>query len=190
MIPDAPVRFLLILASDESDVAPNRDMRVARIAPPYYLFKDLSVEVVLATPLGGFPAMCEDLPPSSAADDATRRFMADRGARDDLADTLSLQQIVVEDFDAAFCIGFAGSIWDGDNLGVASVIKAFLTSRKPLALVPGSDLDVAPDGAGAGLLIVGDSEESSLLAAHALIKVVQEQRRLRDTDGPVSGLSR
>lgn len=79
MILDAPIRFLLILASDESDEAPNREMRVTRIAPPYYLFKDLGVEVVLATPLGGFPAMCEDLPPSSPADDATRRFMADRG---------------------------------------------------------------------------------------------------------------
>lgn len=181
MTSDAPIRFLMILAADDGDGSVHTELRIARIAPPYYAFKDLPAEVALATPLGGFPVMLEDLRNISVSkDDAARRFLDDRAARDDLADTFSLDQIELDDFDAAFCIGFSGSMWGDDNGGITHVIKSLLMARKPVALVPGRNLDLVPDGAGAGLLILGESDESTLLAAHALITVAAEQRQLRD----------
>ncbi|MBY3068222.1 transporter [Rhizobium laguerreae] len=186
MTTDAPIRFLIILAADEGDDSRNIEIRLARIAPPYYAFKDLPAEVALATPLGGFPGMLEDLRNISVPEDnAARRFFDDRAARDDLADTLCLDQVEPDDFDAAFCIGFSGSMWGDDSLGITNVIKSLLVARKPVALIPGRNLDLVPDGAGAGLLILGESDESTLLAAHALIAVAAEQRQL--PEGAVLG---
>ncbi len=172
----APIRLLIILAAAEDDDN-NGELHLARLAPPYYLFKDMLADVVLASPLGGAPLMVGGPGQDPRHDEGTRRFVADRLARDDLADTLRLDQIVVDDFDAAFCIGFSGSIWEADNLGVASIIGTFLNEGKPVAIIPGQRLDMAPHGAGAGLLIVGDSQETPLLAAHALLEIVMERRR-------------
>lgn len=168
-----PIRFLIVLAADGAD----SEVRIISIAPAYYLFKDAPAEVVLATPSGGFPNLTDELRRTTHQEPSTRRFLADRTARDDLADTLRLDQIVVEDFDAAFCIGFAGALWSAGNNGIAHTLSAFLKSGKPVAMIPGRHLDVAPQGAAAGLLILGDSQASPLLAAHALLKAVVERHK-------------
>lgn len=173
----APIRLLIILAAAEDDETNTDELRLARLAPPYYLFKDVPADVVLASPEGGAPRMAGRLSAIDEHDSCSKRFMADRAARDDLADTLRLDQIVIEDFEAAFCIGFSGAIWDVDNPVVARVISGFLASGKPVALIPGQRLALAPAGAGAGLLIIGDSAQSPVLAAHALLEIVLERRR-------------
>jgi hypothetical protein len=170
-----PIRFLIILATDGD----NSEVRIARLAPAYYLFKDAPAEVVLATPSGGFADLTSELRQtvhqSVHKEPTVGRFLTDRAARDDLADTLRLDQIVTEDFDAAFCIGLSGPLWSAE--GVAATIRAFLTSGKPVAVIPGRRLDITPEGAAAGLLILGDCEASPLLSAHALLKVVLEGRK-------------
>lgn len=172
-----PIRFLIILATDGGHQHENSEVRIARLAPAYYLFKEAPAEVVLATLSGGFPDLTNELRQTAHQEPSTRRFLADRGARDDLADTLRLDQIVVEDFDASFCIGFSGTLSRTDDHGIASVVGTFLRTGKPVAVIPGRHMDLAPDGAAAGLLIVGDSDAAPLLAAHALLKVVLERRR-------------
>ncbi len=167
-----PIRFLIILAADGD----NSEVRIARLAPAYYLFKDAPAEVVLATPSGGFPDLTGELRQSVHKEPAAARFVTDRAARDDLADTLRLDQIVTEDFDAAFCIGLSGALWSAK--GVAATIRAFLMSGKPVAVIPGRHMDITPEGAAAGLLILGNSEASPLLSAHALLKVVLERRKM------------
>ena len=52
-----------------------------------------------------------------------------------------------------------------------------LGSGKPVALVPGKHMLVTPEGAGNGLLILGDSEGSPFCAARALINVVVDMHR-------------
>lgn len=173
-----PIRFLIVLATNGAD----GEVRIISIAPAYYLFKDAPAEVVLASPSGGFPNLTDELRQTTHPEPSTRRFLADRAARDDLADTLRLDQIVTEDFDAAFCIGFSGALWRADN-GVGHTLSAFLRSGKPVAVIPGRYLDIAPEGAAAGPLILGDNEASPLLAAHALLEVVLERRKaLTPTD--------
>jgi hypothetical protein len=176
---DGPIRFLIIIAAEHSDGISNNGVWIPQIAPPYYLFKEVPAEVALATPLGGFPALLgRTRHGSSNREPFVQRFLSDREARDDLADTLSLEQIVADDFDAAFCVGFSGSVWEPHNLGPGPLIKTFLEDGKPVAIIPGQRLDIAPEGAGPGLLIIGDSDQSPFLAAHALLKVVIERREL------------
>lgn len=172
-----PIRFLIILVADEA----NNEVSIARFAPAYYLFKEVSADVVLATPSGGSPDLTDELRRTTHLEPSAGRFLADRAARDDLADTLRLDQIVTEDFDAAFCIGFSGALWFTN--GVAATIRTFLTSGKPVAVIPCRHLDISPEGAAVGLLILGDSQTSPLLSAHALLKVVLESRGTVTAEG-------
>ncbi|MEY9829945.1 putative intracellular protease/amidase [Sinorhizobium fredii] len=176
-----PIRLLVILSADVVGESPNDEIRIERIAPVYYMFKDVEADVVLATPTGGYAALAPDLRQFPSEEPCVQRFLSDRDARDDLADTLSLDQIVIDDFDAAFCIGFSGSIWGADDLGVAPVIRAFLGDMKPVAIIPGRGLDIAADGAGSGLLVVGDSGQSAALAAYALLNVIELRRQFATT---------
>ena len=176
-----PIRLLVILSADMVGESPNGQIRIERIAPVYYMFKDVEADVVLATPTGGYAALDPDLRQCPSEEPWVQRFLSDRDARDDLADTLSLDQIVIDDFDAAFCIGFSGSIWGADCLGVAPVIRAFLGDMKPVAIIPGRGLDIAAEGAGCGLLVVGDSGQSTALAAHALLNVIELRRQIATT---------
>jgi len=176
---DGPIRFLIIIAVEDSDGISNIGDRIPQITPPYYLFKELPAEVALATPLGGFPALLgRTRHASSNPDPFVQRFLSDREARDDLADTLSLEQIIADDFDAAFCVGFSGSVWETHSRGPGPLIKTFLEDGKPVAIIPGQQLEIGPEAAGPGLLIIGDSDQSPVLAAHALVKVVIERREL------------
>lgn len=173
---EAAIRFLILIVEGEEEVG-NAEVDLARIAPPYYAFKDFGSEVVMATPLGGSPLIMDGMRSAEVSDHAVRRLKSDRAARDELADTLALDQIVVEDFAAAFCIGLSGPIWTDDDRGAAGLVRAFLSAGKPVALIPGKHLLVAPEGAGNGLLILGDNGDSSHCAARALINVVADMRR-------------
>ncbi|HET9395464.1 MAG TPA: hypothetical protein VFO36_05360, partial [Nitrospiraceae bacterium] len=105
-----------------------------------------------------------------------RRFKADRSAREALNDTLSLDQIDISDFAAAFCVGAPGSIWhDADANSSASIIAQFLDHGRPVAVAPGI-FDLTPFGARDGLLIIGQSSEAPVLAANALLAILKDQR--------------
>jgi putative intracellular protease/amidase len=173
---EAVVRFLILIVEGEEG-AGNSEVHLARIAIPYYAFRDFGSEVVLATLMGGPPLIADDMRSADMSNEAVRRFKGDRDARDELADTLAIHQIVVKDFAAAFCIGLAGRIWTDADDGITALVSAFLGFGKPVALVPGKHLLVAPEGAGNGLLILGDNDDSPLCAARALINVVSDMRR-------------
>jgi putative intracellular protease/amidase len=169
-------RFLILIAEGDSEEGGNPEVNLVRIAAPYYAFKDFGADVVVASSLGGPPMLAKGMRDVDEADEAVRRFKRDRNARDELADTLGLEQIVVDDFDAAFCVGLSGGIWT-DSHGVAALVRNLLGCGKPVAVVPGKNLLVAPGGAGNGLLILADNEGSPLCAARALIDVVTAMRR-------------
>jgi len=173
---EAAVRFLILIVEGEEG-AGNPEVDLARIATPYYACKNIGAEVVLATRLGGSPFVADGVRSMAMSDEAIRRFKGDRDARDELADTLALNQIVVDDFAAAFCVGLSGRIWTDADDGIVALVRAFLAVGKPVALVPGKHLSVAPEGAGNGLLILGDNDESPLCAARALIHVVSDMCR-------------
>ncbi|MBW9089487.1 transporter [Rhizobium wenxiniae] len=169
-----PIRFLVILASTGCATEADAPITLSQLAPAYYLFKDFGAEVVLTT-LAGEPPAFLDLKGKTSQDPAIHRFLQDRTARDELADTLFFEQIAVEDFDAAFCIGISGRIWDASQAGPPTFIASFLQRGKPVVIIPGRALDLTPLGAGNGLLIIGDAGDTPLVAAHALLRIVGER---------------
>lgn len=170
-----PIRFLIILPEDEGGQALHGEVKLEHIAPAYFVFKDSGAEVVLASATGGHPERT-DFRSSPNDSHFVHRFLRDRSARDDLSDTLDLDQIVADDFDAALCLGFSGSRWSNDGSRVAFLLKALLDNGRAVALIPGSDVDLAPQGAGCGLLMIGETDDAPTLMAHALLKMVMERR--------------
>ncbi|WP_275790371.1 transporter [Pararhizobium gei] len=170
-----PIRFLVILSTEEGGDVSAGAVTLGRIAPVYYLFKDGGAEVVLATVAGGHPSL-PDLRDAEPQDGGVRRFLLDRAARDDLADTLSAGQIVHDDFDAALCLGYSGTLWGDERDDVAAILASLLGDGKPVAVISANTVSVAPHPAHDGLLIFGETGEAPVLAAHALLAIVKERR--------------
>jgi hypothetical protein len=167
------MRILMILIPDSEAAQGKGDpaVRLERAAGPYYTFRDADIEVVLASPDGGSPLL-EFAGGSEASSEVMRRFRQDRTAIDEFSDTLSLHQVYADDFDAAFCVGLPGSIWRSEQKSSAgALISRLLDAGKPVAVMP-SGVDLAPKGAGEGLLIVGDGTKSPIPVAQALMGAV------------------
>ena len=158
--------MMLIADSERFAVEEEDTVHLERFIQPYYAFRDAGIEVVLASRERGGPWMGW-AHHDEGNSEVLRRFKADRAARDQFNDMLELEQVYADDFDAGFCIGHPGPIWSGPQVAGA-LIAELLRSGKPVAVIA-SNLDLAPLGAGDGLLIVGDRGTSSFLAARALL---------------------
>jgi hypothetical protein len=169
------ILMILIPESDTSDGNADPAVRLERAAGPYYVFQDADVEVVLASPGGGSPLMGFS-DGSEASTEIMQRFRRDRIASDEFSDTIGLDQVYTEDFDAAICIGLPGSIWQPEHKTTAgALIARLLDAGKPVAVMP-SGVDLAPKGVGDGLLIVGDGSKSSIPVAHALLGAIRRSQ--------------
>lgn len=160
------MRILVLLIPDPI-AALQRHLRLDRIAAPYYLFAEAGIEVVLASPEGGAPAVVT----GSQGSDAVDRIMSDRAARDALTDTLAVSEVDPDDFEAVYCVGPLGAIWGVDADAASRMVGEFLTAGKPVAVLPGL-ADTTPNGSGAGLLIFGDDVGAPRNAANAVLGVL------------------
>lgn len=170
--------ILFVFVSDEDLSGTEWATRLDDFARAYYVFKDEAVDVTLASFAGGWPWPSLKRQPR---EDRPRvaRFACDTAAREELADTVSLDQIFVADFEGAYCVGRPAPIWHPAIAAcVETVLTQFLASGKPIALVPGM-LDLSPHGAGHGLIIIGEAATSAPLAAHALLAAVRARIALR-----------
>ena len=105
-------------------------------AAPYYAFIDAGAVVTLASPAGGQPPLDPKSDDPSAQTDATKRFKADTAAQKALANTVTLDTIKAEDFDAVFYPGGHGPLWDlAENPKSIALIESTFAAGKPLALV-------------------------------------------------------
>jgi hypothetical protein len=169
------MRILMILIPETDAGMAQGDpvVRLERAVGPYYVFRDAGVELVLASPDGGSPSM-EFAAESDISTEVIERLKRDRTAIDEFSDTISLDQVYIDDFDAAFCVGHPGAIWRPNNDSpAAGLIARLLDAGKPVAVLP-SGIDLDPKGASDGLLIVGDGSKSSVMVAQALLGALHE----------------
>jgi hypothetical protein len=146
------VRILMIIVPDSLD---RPLLQIGQVIEPYYLFRDSGAVVVLASPDGGSPistANRQDQTP------AVRRLQRDHLAREALAETLSLDQVSADDFQAAFCIGACELIGSGGDHPVSLLTAQLLDAGKPVAMLS--------DTNGVRLLITGNAPRP---AAQALL---------------------
>ncbi|TPN33608.1 transporter [Mesorhizobium sp. B2-3-3] len=141
----------------------------------YYALQDAGAEAVIASASGGYSWPTTPKRAGEGDGNLEARFRGDRKARDDLANTLQFRQIFVEDFHGGLCIGDPGAIWrDADVDSAAALIARFLQVGRPVAVLRRA-LEIEPEGAAAGLLIIGDNGWSH--AVQALMAAARKNTR-------------
>ncbi len=130
------VLFVLTSHSDLGDTGKKTGFWIEEFAAPYYKLSDAGVDITLASPKGGQPPIDPKSDEPGSQTEATKRFKADEGLQERLANTTPLSAFRAEDFDAVFYPGGHGPLWDlsSDKDSIA-LIEAFWKSGKPVAAV-------------------------------------------------------
>ncbi|NIZ02417.1 type 1 glutamine amidotransferase domain-containing protein [Thalassospira lucentensis] len=132
------MRILMIMTSHDKmgDTGHKTGIWLEEFAAPYYRFKDEGVEITLASPKGGQPPLDPNSQAQDALTDATERFDQDAEAQKAFANTVTLDGLKADDYDALFYPGGHGPLWDlaNDTKSIA-LIEAFVAQGKPVAAV-------------------------------------------------------
>ncbi|MCL6334395.1 type 1 glutamine amidotransferase domain-containing protein [Pectobacterium carotovorum subsp. carotovorum] len=132
------MKILMVLTSHDKlgNTGNKTGFWLEEFAAPYYTFKDAGAELVLASPAGGQPPLD---PKSDLADfqtELTHRFKADPTAQQELANTVKLDTVNEQNFDAVFYPGGHGPLWDLAESPVSiALIEAFVHANKPTGFV-------------------------------------------------------
>jgi putative intracellular protease/amidase len=132
------MRILMVLTSHDKlgDTGRKTGFWLEELAAPYYAFKDVGAQIVLASPKGGQPPLDPKSNEPGFQTDLTRRFEADDTARRKLASTVPLASIDQQDFDTVFYPGGHGPMWDlAEDPASIVLLEGFLAAGKPIALV-------------------------------------------------------
>ena len=130
--------ILMVLTSHDKlgNTGKKTGFWVEEFAAPYFAFKDAGYEITLASPLGGQPPID---PKSELADFQTadtQRFDNDEQVKDQLSNTLKLNQVNASDYDAVFYPGGHGPLWDlDDDVDSIALIQSTIEANKPVATV-------------------------------------------------------
>lgn len=132
------MNILIVLTSHDTLGATGRKTGfwLEELAAPYYAFKDAGAHIVLASPAGGQPPLDPKSNEPAFQTELTHRFEDDADALAQLANTVRLDSVSQDDFDAVFYPGGHGPLWDlaEDSVSIA-LIESFVAAHKPVALV-------------------------------------------------------
>ncbi|GGD10592.1 dimethylallyltransferase [Franconibacter daqui] len=132
------MKILMVLTSHDrlGDTGKKTGFWLEEFAAPWYVFHDAGVEVTVASPKGGQPPLDPKSDEPDAQTEATDRFRKDKTAKDALANTLKLEDINADDYDAIFFPGGHGPLWDlADHPVSIALIEHYWASGKPVAAV-------------------------------------------------------
>ncbi|MBC7829144.1 MAG: type 1 glutamine amidotransferase domain-containing protein [Chitinophagaceae bacterium] len=130
------VLIVLTSHSDLGNSGKKTGFWVEEFAAPYYKLKDNGATITLASPKGGQPPIDPKSAEPGSQTEATHRFDKDKELQDELANTIPLNDVNSEDFDAIFYPGGHGPLWDltSDPKSI-QLIKDFWMAGKPVAAV-------------------------------------------------------
>jgi len=135
---ERPLKVLFVLTSHSQlgETGEKTGFWVEEFAPPFYSLLNKGVNITVASPQGGKAPIDPRSKTESNQTDATRRFNSDSTAQSMVRNTIKLDQIKAEDFDAVFYPGGHGPLWDlaEDKTSIA-LIEAFNAQNKPMAFV-------------------------------------------------------
>lgn len=130
--------ILFVLTSNDSlgSTGHKTGFWIEEFASPYYLLTDKGYNVTLASPKGGQPPIDPNSAAENAATASTNRFDKDEATKKKLANTLKLEDVNQNDFDAVFYPGGHGVLWDlVEDKKSISLIESFYNEGKPVAFV-------------------------------------------------------
>lgn len=132
------MRILMVLTSHDQlgETGNKTGFWLEEFASPYYVFKDASADITLASPDGGQPPLDPKSDEPDFQTDATRRFKEDQDAQAALANTVKLADVSAENFDAVFYPGGHGPLWDlAEDRSSIALIESMYAAGKPVAAV-------------------------------------------------------
>ncbi|NVZ64173.1 type 1 glutamine amidotransferase domain-containing protein [Pseudomonas gingeri] len=132
------MKILMVLTSHDTlgNTGRKTGFWLEELAAPYYAFLEANADIVLASPKGGQPPLDPKSNEPSFQTDVTRRFEKDAVATAQLSNTVRLDSVSQDDFDAVFYPGGHGPLWDlAEDPKSIQLIEAFLAAGKPAALV-------------------------------------------------------
>ena len=132
------MNILMVLTSHDAlgDTGKKTGFWLEEFAAPYYVMSDAGAKITLASPLGGQPPLDPKSDAPDAQTDDTRRFKGDAAARDALASTVKLAGLDLNRFDAVFCPGGHGPLWDlAEDPTSIRLIEYFASGGRPIAAV-------------------------------------------------------
>lgn len=132
------MKILIVLTSHSEfgDTGNATGFWLEELASPYYAFKEAGLKVSLASPKGGKPP----IDPTSMLPDnmteAAHKFLSDQQAVDLLNETVELEEIKANEYDAVFYPGGHGPLWDlAQSQTSQTLINDFHEQNKPIAAV-------------------------------------------------------
>ena len=132
------MRILMIVTSHDKmgDTGHKTGIWLEELAGPYFRFRDAGADVTLASPKGGQPPIDPNSQVPDALTEATKCFEGDKDAQKAFANTVKLDGLNAEDYDALFYPGGHGPLWDlaTDDQSI-KLIEAFMAQDKPVAAV-------------------------------------------------------
>ena len=132
------MRILMIVTSHDQmgDTGHKTGIWLEELAAPYFRFRDAGADITLASPKGGQPPLDPNSQVPDALTDATARFEKDDTAQKAFANTVTLDGLKADDYDAIFYPGGHGPLWDlATDAKSIALIEAFVAQDKPVAAV-------------------------------------------------------
>ena len=132
------MKILIVLTSHDTlgNTGRKTGFWLEELAAPYYVFKEAGAQLTLASPKGGQPPLDPKSNDTAFQTDETKRFEADAEAKAALANTLPLNSVSYEQYDAVFYPGGHGPLWDlAEDKHSIALIENTLNAGKPVALV-------------------------------------------------------
>ena len=106
------------------------------LASPYYIFAAAGADITLASPKGGKSPIDPTSTQPDNMTEASSRFLEDADALRLLNDTITLEMVRPEEYDAVFYPGGHGPLWDlSSNTVSQHLLNHFHDQNKPVAAV-------------------------------------------------------
>ena len=132
------MRILMIVTSHDKmgDTGHKTGIWLEELAAPYFRFRDAGADITLASPKGGQPPLDPNSQVPDALTEATKRFEGDEEAQKAFANTVTLDGLKANDYDALFYPGGHGPLWDlAIDAKSIALIETFVAQDKPVAAV-------------------------------------------------------
>lgn len=132
------MKILMVLTSHDTlgNTGKKTGFWLEELAAPYYTFRDQGAQVTLASPKGGQPPLDPKSEEPAFQTGLTRRFNADAAAKAQLTETVRLDSVDPNDFDAVFYPGGHGPLWDlAEDPDSIKLLESFVAADKPVTLV-------------------------------------------------------
>lgn len=130
------VLFVLTSHDELGNTGEKTGFWLEEFATPYYNLLDKGVKITVASPKGGKSPIDPRSKKESSQTDATKRFLNDKDSQYIINNTMKLENIKADDFDAVFYPGGHGPLWDlAENETSINLIEQFNKQGKPMAFV-------------------------------------------------------